>query len=276
MSTYLSGLSTAVGPTASNPPCVPNAPSVSGFIHLIDSGDPGSLSVEIERRWAAQLRVHRTVAEFLRTSDRRQAGCVVWKLSGRSDAAWILQRELGHDGLELPLIVVADSIDVETAVQLMENGALTVITPPVDAQKLYRRIEQAIEQSRTCRRLAATYGDVSATLSSLTDRQRRILELANEGLPNKAIASDLDVSIRTVEVDRSKVLKAFGARSLATVTRKLGEQQMLRLWHTHWRLSAPRFSAHETINGSAHGSEPRTMNAGGSASNGRVALGLPR
>jgi FixJ family two-component response regulator len=139
----------------------------------------------------------------------------------------VLQRELLQNAIPPSVIVTChDRLCVE-AIESLELGAIALLLKPWDHDVMTRCLRYAeiqyFEQEVLHRKLATT----REILASLTDRQRRVLELAATGMPNKLIALEIDVSQRTVEAERSKLLEAFGAKSVAEAMINLGEHRML-------------------------------------------------
>lgn len=227
-----------------------STPENQSLVHVIDAaGSPDVYRDATRLIVAAQPCFYRSPQEFLARAQCCQPGCLIIRLRDDGETVRALQQELANRSIELPIIVTADGVQFSTAVELMERGAVTVMQHPPQPTELGRYIATAIQQHRSHRQLATDYQAISQTLRGLTDRQRRTLELANQGLPNKRIATALDVSVRTVEVDRSKILRAFNTRSLSNVTRQLGELKMLCLWHSHWRWARPRMRPQQDVRG---------------------------
>ncbi len=130
----------------------------------------------------------------------------------------LLQR-LRDAGDTLPAIMITGHSDVPMAVQAMKAGALDFIEKPIGAPELLASIERALEQSRDSGKLFAWREDATKHVSSLTPRQRQIMELVLAGHPSKNIAADLGVSQRTVENHRASIMKKTGAKSLPALAR---------------------------------------------------------
>ena len=113
----------------------------------------------------------------------------------------------------LPVIFLTGHADVPTAVDAVKRGAFDFCEKPFSDNALVDRIEQAIAQSaRTldARRLSS---QLQTRLQELTERERDVMRLVVEGLPNKLIADQLDISVRTVEVHRARVFDKMEVKS---------------------------------------------------------------
>ncbi len=126
----------------------------------------------------------------------------------------------------LPVIFLTGHGDVPTAVAAVKRGAFDFVEKPFADNALVDRIEQALAKSSAAilrRREAET---VAKRLAELTDRERDVMRLVVEGRPNKLIADELDISVRTVEVHRARVFEKMDVRSaveLANALRAHGE-----------------------------------------------------
>jgi len=124
----------------------------------------------------------------------------------------------------LPVIFLTGHGDVPTAVDAVKRGAFDFCEKPFSDNQLVDRIEQALAQSRAAREDRSLQSRLRQRLADLTDRERDVMNLVVEGLPNKLIADRLDISVRTVEVHRSRVFDKMEVRSaveLANVLRKV-------------------------------------------------------
>jgi two-component system response regulator DctR len=124
----------------------------------------------------------------------------------------------------LPVIFLTGHADVPTAVDMVKRGAFDFCEKPFSDNALVDRIEQALAKSTQV--LAARREQVAlqARLGELTDRERDVMRLVVEGLPNKLIADELDISVRTVEVHRARVFEKMDVKSaveLANLLRHL-------------------------------------------------------
>ena len=116
----------------------------------------------------------------------------------------------------MPVIFLSGHADVATAVDAVKRGAFDFCEKPFSDNSLVDRVEQALSAS------AAVI--VQRRLDSLTERERDVMQLVVAGLPNKLLADQLSISVRTVEVHRSHVFEKMGVKSaveLANVLRAL-------------------------------------------------------
>lgn len=132
----------------------------------------------------------------------------------------------------LPVIVLTGHGDVPAAVKAMKEGAMDFMQKPFDDEQLLQRIREAIERDRFNRHRSNDHQAITARLARLTPREREIMDLIVAGKANKVIAADLDISERTVELHRSKIMKKMQVRSLAELVQTAVTQPNSRNRHT--------------------------------------------
>ena len=125
---------------------------------------------------------------------------------------------------QLPAIFLTGHADVPTAVEAVKRGAFDFCEKPFSDNALVDRIEQALAQSAAVLEASGKREHLQALLDELTERERDVMRLVVQGLPNKLIADQLDISVRTVEVHRARVFDKMAVRSaveLANLLRKI-------------------------------------------------------
>jgi FixJ family two-component response regulator len=153
--------------------------------------------------------------DFLADYDPQRAGCLVLDVRMPEMSGLDLQERLKAMGSNLPIIFITAHGDVPTAVKAVKDGAVDFLQKPFRDQELIDKIQRAIEQDAKLRRLVAERREISERISSLTAREREVMDLVVSGKANKAIAHALGVSQRTVEIHRARVMEKLGAGSLA-------------------------------------------------------------
>jgi two-component system response regulator DctR len=124
----------------------------------------------------------------------------------------------------MPVIFLTGHADVPTAVHMVKRGAFDFCEKPFSDNALVDRIEQAIARSAEVLAAQRARQQLKSRLQELTDRERDVMGLVVEGLPNKLIADQLDISVRTVEVHRARVFDKMEVKSaveLANLLRNL-------------------------------------------------------
>lgn len=160
---------------------------------------------------------------FLQAYDPERAGCLILdvRLPGMSGIE-LQEHLLAHAEL-IPIIFITAHGDVNLAVRAMRQGAFHFLEKPFPDQELLDTIHRAVEQDRANRSVKDERSAVEKRLQLLTPREREVMRLVLQGKANKAIAFELGISERTVEIHRARLMKKMEARSLAQLV-KLGYQ----------------------------------------------------
>jgi FixJ family two-component response regulator len=156
---------------------------------------------------------------FLDDYDSDWAGCLVLDIRMPGMNGMELQRKLNERNSILPIIFVTGHGDVPMAVEAMQQGALDFVQKPYREQELLEKIERAFTIDRANRESLQQRQTIATRLQSLTPRELDVLRLMVEGKANKVIAIDLDISQRTVEIHRARVMEKLEANSLAHLVR---------------------------------------------------------
>lgn len=139
-------------------------------------------------------------------------------MSGLALFDWLVQTGQHH---AMPVIFLTGHADVPTAVDAVKRGAFDFCEKPFSDNALVDRIEQALAQSESVMGSRSEQALLRQRLAELTDRERDVMRLVVEGLPNKLIADQLDISVRTVEVHRARVFDKMAVKSAVELTNVL-------------------------------------------------------
>ncbi len=174
--------------------------------HLVDDDE----AIRDALSWLLQSRgipctTYASAEDFLATWNSKLAGCVVldMRMSGMSGLDCF--DKLREHNSSLPVIFLTGHGDVPLAVSTLKKGAFDFFEKPLNDNELATRIEEAMELDARQRVASATVDSLNTRLSSLTTRERQIMELVLAGKFNKVIADELNISMRTVEVHRANL-----------------------------------------------------------------------
>jgi two-component system response regulator FixJ len=190
------------------------------LVHVIDD-DPAvrdSLSFLLETA-NLRARTYDSAVAFLEALPEIEEGCVVTDVRMPEMTGIELVRRLKAQGFRLPIVMITGHADVPLAVEAMKAGVADFIEKPFDDEVLLAAINAALRVGEKNRQGAAEAADITARLTSLSGREREVLEGLVAGHANKVIAFDLGISPRTVEIYRANVMTKMKAASLSELVR---------------------------------------------------------
>jgi FixJ family two-component response regulator len=156
-----------------------------------------------------------TAAEFIAAYKEGGLACLVLDVRLPGMSGLELQEYLKREGIEIPIVFVSGHGDVPTAVSAIKGGAVDFIQKPFSYREVVAIIQRAFERDAQNREKRARRSQVAERLASLTEREREVMQRVIEGKLNKVIADELDISVKTVEFHRAKVMEKMGADSVA-------------------------------------------------------------
>jgi FixJ family two-component response regulator len=189
-------------------------------IFLVDDNDAFRSST----RWLLQGHGYRVDAfsdprHFLAYIDagptRMPRSCLLLDMRMPEMSGMEVQDALRQRGCLLPIVFISGHGDVPLAVEAMRKGALHFLEKPFSNETLIAALRDALKQAEDRARDGQTDPQARQLLTSLTSRERQVLELVVVGKLNKIIADELGISIKTVELHRSRVMQKMRARSIA-------------------------------------------------------------
>jgi len=197
-----------------------NAQSPGQLVYVIDDDEAvrDSMCMLLE---SADLpyRCFDSADHFFAARDGSERGCLVLDIRMPGMTGLELQARLAQIGSSLPIIFITGHGDVPMAVEAMRQGALDFLRKPVNEEHFLERIASALDQESGSWHQKLDREQTRQRIDSLTEREHEVFQLVADGLANKAIASKLGISERTVEVHRAQVMKKLDARTLAQLVR---------------------------------------------------------
>ncbi len=189
-------------------------------VFIIDD-DPAvrqSLSVLI-RSMHLHAEPHDSAQHFLDSFDPSRSGCVLLDVRMPGISGLELLEQLGRDEVHLPAIVMSAYGDVPMVVRAMKAGALNFLEKPCRDQQLWEAIQEGLKWDSIHRQHLALRAKLLHRMQRLTPGEHDVLRLLIDGKSNKIIASELNLSVRTIEVRRAKLMRKMKADSLAELIR---------------------------------------------------------
>ncbi|PFG09328.1 MULTISPECIES: response regulator FixJ [unclassified Marinobacter] len=165
------------------------------------------------------VKTYDSATAFLKSYSDAMAGCIVLDIRMPGMDGMELQKKLNDKHSILPIIFVTGHGDVPMAVDAMKEGAIDFIQKPYREEALLEKIEAALVQDRQQRKTLGEKQEIVRRVKSLTPREHEIMDRMIAGQANKVIAIELEISQRTVEIHRSRVMHKMGTHSLAHLVR---------------------------------------------------------
>ncbi|MGE8373707.1 MAG: response regulator transcription factor [Diaphorobacter nitroreducens] len=200
-------------------------PASNATVYIVDD------DAEVREALAWLLRSRRVLSEAFASAEafetmlaernasglmQRQPCCLLLDVrmpGGMSGLALFDKMVERGDTAGMPVIFLTGHADVPTAVATVKRGAFDFCEKPFSDNQLVDRIQAALELSARHIEACRARHELQDRLADLTDRERDVMRLVVEGLPNKLIADQLDISVRTVEVHRARVFDKMQVKS---------------------------------------------------------------
>ncbi len=193
-----------VDPTALVPPTV----------FVIDP-DPatGMLVKELVAGYKLTVQAYASGLDFFASYAGDRAGCLVLEQRIFDLSGLQIQRRLAEQNQRLPTVFVTSGLDVSTAVVLMRGGAIHVLEKPLRSIELLNAIQEAVAVNADERRQMAGKRRVRESVALLTRKERQLVSLVASAKSTKAIAAELRICSRAVELRRRGVMDKLGLKS---------------------------------------------------------------
>jgi two-component system, LuxR family, response regulator FixJ len=191
-------------------------------VFVVDDDEQARKSVcALVRSMNVPAEAFASAEDFLAQYTADRPGCLVtdYRMVGMNGLE--LHEELVRRKIFLPFIVLTAHARTPLTVRAMQGGAITLLDKPYADDDLWEAIRRALVEHAAWQTAQAKCGELRERLARLTPAERHILTLLAEGKPNKQIANELDLSLRTVENRRHEILAKMEAGSLA---------ELIRLW----------------------------------------------
>ncbi len=157
--------------------------------------------------------------DFLARWSGDWVGCITVDIRMPGKSGLQLQEELNARNNRMPVIVLTGHADVPIAIRAMKQGAIDFLQKPYADDELLVCIKRALALGREIDRSEHEKSLAAHAIESLTEREREVMCLVVDGLTNKAVAAELGISEKTVEVHRSRVMEKTSASTLSELVR---------------------------------------------------------
>lgn len=193
---------------------------IAACVHVVEDDDAvrDSLQMMLESI-GYRVQAFASADSFLDAYSQDMAGCIVLDIRMPGMNGMELHRKLNEINSILPIIFVTGHGDVPMAVEAMQQGALDFVQKPYREQELLDKISQAMTLDQENRDSLQHKQVIFAGINELTAREGDVMRQMVEGKANKVIAIELNISQRTVEIHRARVMEKLNANSLAHLVR---------------------------------------------------------
>jgi two-component system response regulator FixJ len=194
--------------------------SSNGMVYVID--DDSALRDSLSFLLASSglsVRLFDSAEAFLAAPPPLAEGCILTdiRMQGLDGIELLCRlRETGHG---IPVIVMTGHGDVPLAVRAMKLGATDFVEKPFDGDALVKVLIAALMPESSVSAKDAISGELLSRLASLSQRESQVLKGLVNGQTNKEIAREFDLSPRTVEVYRAKLMTKMQAGSISELVR---------------------------------------------------------
>lgn len=190
------------------------------MVVVVDDDDAARISlVRLLEVAGYEARDFDSGVSFLESADVTAVSCVVTDLQMPGVSGLELQKALAARGVIMPMVFVTGFGTVSASVQAMRDGAVDFLEKPADPGALLDAVERAVATRESQAARAGAAAEVQRRVALLTARERQVFEGVVQGLPNKQIAAQLGIALKTVKVHRGRVMQKMEADSVADLVR---------------------------------------------------------
>lgn len=165
------------------------------------------------------VKVYESGPTFLKDYHSQMAGCLVLDVRMPEINGMDLHAKLKQEACKLPVIIMTGHADVAMAVRAMKAGVYDFIEKPYNDSLMLERIQSAIAFDLDNRKEQERVDSVKSRLAALTPREMEVMRLVLKSTANKIIASELGISVKTVELHRSNLMSKMRATSVTELVR---------------------------------------------------------
>ena len=180
-----------------------------------DDSSTRELLAWLMRRNHLAVEVFADAPSFLAAYRPGQPGCLVLDLNMPGMSGLDLQQTLKEQGVVMPVIFLSGRADIPKAVPAVREGAIDFLEKPFDYKRVIELVQQGLERDRLARASGDRRRLVRERLAQLTQREREVLDLVVAGRMNREIGEALDISVKTVEAHRARLMEKLEVSSVA-------------------------------------------------------------
>ena len=199
-----------------SPPAAAGAVPQEPTVYVIDDDESiRELLTWLMKRNAIRAEAYPNAKSFLKAYRPGTPGCLILDLYMPGMSGLDLQQYLKEAGIEMPVIFLSGRADVPKAVAAVKSGAIDFIEKPFDYRRIVELVRECLRRDAEARAGREAARGRAERLATLTQREREVLDRVIAGKVNRLIAEEMQISIKTVEAHRARIMEKLAVDSVA-------------------------------------------------------------
>jgi RNA polymerase sigma factor (sigma-70 family) len=196
------------------------------IVYVIDDdSSTRELLAWLMRRNAIDCETFADPRAFLAAYKPADSACLILDLYMPGMTGLDLQRTLKEQGVDIPVIFLSGRADVPQAVEAVKGGAYDFIEKPFDYKRVVELVRECLASGHQSRAQREKRRLAAERLAHLTQREREVMDLVVAGQMNREIAERLEISIKTVEAHRARLMEKLAVNSVAELVQVVMESK---------------------------------------------------
>ncbi len=192
------------------------------YIYMLDSDAAICESIKkLAQSNKLLIKTYARMDDFLDDFSCENANCILLDLRTPGVDSTIIQNRLNQAGASVPIIFMTSGKDVDIVTQAMQPGKKEILIKPFDEQQLLAVINKAVKDNEERMQEQRQYIAFQSKLAQLSSREREVLDLMIEGMLNKNIANMLQISNKTVEAHRARLMSKLNVKTFAELVKNV-------------------------------------------------------
>ncbi len=184
-------------------------------IHIVDDDNSVRDSLSLLLRFRGfHTREFASAEDFLAAWKPDWRGCILLDLRMTGMDGLALQQKLIEAGSRLPIVFLTGHGDISQARAALKAGAVDFLEKPIDHEALFQSLAEAMQKHNAQQEEELRLADIEARIARLSEREHQVMERVVAGRHNREIAAELEISPRTVEVFKARMMEKMQARSV--------------------------------------------------------------
>ena len=194
--------------------------SIEPVIYVVDDDEAVRSSVHLLLEpLGCEIQLCASAESLWHRADLERPAVLVLDLRLTGQGGLEVQREVGRRGLAWPIVIITGHGEVPVAVHAMKAGAVEFLEKPFDPRHLVETVRSALDRARQAWQERSQQQASVERFGRLTRRERQVFHCVVAGKPNKTIAEELGVSVKTIEAHRARMMRKAEVDSLADLVR---------------------------------------------------------